>query len=55
VDPESLLPAHAQHLVTAYDNGERDRKAMAANLLQPERLAMSPSLQSVQEDLERFR
>ena len=51
---ESLLPAHAKHLVTAFQNGERDREAMAANLLQPERLAQSPSLRGVQDQLERF-
>lgn len=48
---ETLLPPHAKHLVTAYEAGERDRRRMARNLLQPGRLAQSPSLQQVKDDL----
>lgn len=51
---ESLLPTHAEKLVKAYDSGERDREAMARNLLQPDRLAQSPALRSVEEQLQRF-
>lgn len=48
---ETLLPPQAKHLVTAYEAGERDRRRMARNLLQPGRLAQSPSLQQVKDDL----
>ncbi|MDN5918536.1 MAG: thiamine pyrophosphate-dependent enzyme [Pseudonocardia sp.] len=51
---ESLLQTHAQHITQAYAAGERDRRPMAANLLEPRRVAMSPAVQSVQDDLQSF-
>ena len=51
---ESLLPVHAQHIAQAYAAGERDRRPMAANLLEPRRVAMSPSVRSVQDDLRSY-
>lgn len=52
---ESLLPTHAQKMVSAYEAGERDREPMARNLLEQERLAQSPALRSVEEQLRRYR
>ncbi|CAL9648322.1 hypothetical protein [Streptomyces sp. enrichment culture] len=52
---ETLLPSHAQHIVTAYRRGERDRARMAGNLLEPARPAMGPALRDHQEELSRFR
>lgn len=51
----TLLPSHAQHIVTAYRRGERDRARMAGNLLEPARLRMSPAVRDHQEELSRFR
>ncbi|MDI6410055.1 thiamine pyrophosphate-binding protein [Streptomyces albus] len=52
---ETLLPSHAQHIVTAYRRGERDRARMAGNLLEPARLRVSPAVRDHQEELSRFR
>jgi thiamine pyrophosphate-dependent acetolactate synthase large subunit-like protein len=48
---ETLLPAHAQHIVQAYGAGERDREPMARSLLEPGRVAQSPAVQNVEDDL----
>lgn len=52
---ESMLPVHAQHITQAYAAGERDRASMADNLLEPRRVDMSPAVQSVQDELRRYR
>ena len=51
---ETLLPAHAKKITTAYERGEKARKEMAASLLQPGRVAQSPAVQSVRDDLNAY-
>jgi thiamine pyrophosphate-dependent acetolactate synthase large subunit-like protein len=51
---ESLLSTHAQHIVQAYGAGERDRGPMARNLLEPGRVAQSPAVQAVEDDLRAY-
>lgn len=51
---ETLKPAHAHKIATAYERGERDRAVMAASLLQPARVAQSPALQEAHEELNKY-
>jgi thiamine pyrophosphate-dependent acetolactate synthase large subunit-like protein len=51
---ESLLSTHAQHLAQAFQAGERDRTPMARSLLEPGRMAQSPNLETVADDLRRY-
>jgi pyruvate dehydrogenase (quinone)/pyruvate oxidase len=52
---ESLQPTHAQHIAQAFDRGEPAAPAMARNLLEPGRVALSPALQQHHDDLARYR
>ncbi|MFH8612078.1 thiamine pyrophosphate-dependent enzyme [Streptomyces sp. NPDC018029] len=52
---ESLQPAHAQHIAQALAKGEPAASAIAANLLQEDRVAMSPALQQHHDDLAPYR
>ncbi|MFJ2227215.1 thiamine pyrophosphate-dependent enzyme [Streptomyces halstedii] len=51
---ESLKPVHAQRLAEAFGKGERASTAMARNLLEEHRVAMSPALQRHQDELRRY-
>ncbi|MFH8410760.1 thiamine pyrophosphate-dependent enzyme [Streptomyces sp. NPDC018019] len=42
---ESLKPTHAEHIAQAFEKGEKAADAMARNLLEKDRVAMSPALQ----------
>ncbi|SDL96433.1 thiamine pyrophosphate-dependent enzyme [Nonomuraea jiangxiensis] len=50
---ESLKPAHAEHLVQAFDKGEPAASRMARNLLEEGRVAQSPALQQHRSGLAR--
>lgn len=52
---ESLLPTHAQHIAEAFGKGETAASAMARNLLEPDRVALSPALQEHHDDLAPYR
>lgn len=52
---ESLLPVHAQHLAHAFGKGEPAASAMARNLLEAHRVALSPALQQHRDALDRYR
>ncbi|MFC4910928.1 thiamine pyrophosphate-dependent enzyme [Actinomadura gamaensis] len=52
---ESLQPTHAQHIAQAFGKGEPAAGAMARNLLQPGRVALSPALQQHHDELARYR
>lgn len=52
---ESLKPAHAQHIAEAFGKGEQAAGPMARNLLQDERVALSPALQQHRDALSRYR
>ena len=51
---ETLKPGHANKIVAAYDAGERDRSPMARNLLEPGRVRLSPSVQQIENQLQRY-
>ncbi|MFF7900116.1 thiamine pyrophosphate-dependent enzyme [Streptomyces sp. NPDC088817] len=51
---ESLLPAHAQHIAEAFGKGEPAASVMARNLLEPDRVALSPALQQHHDDLSAY-
>ncbi|MBF8191980.1 pyruvate oxidase [Nonomuraea sp. K274] len=51
---ESLKPAHAEHIVQAFGKGEPKAAQMARNLLEEQRVALSPALQQHQSDLTRY-
>lgn len=52
---ESLQPAHAAHIAQALGKGEPAASAMAGNLLQEDRVAMSPALRKHYDDIARYR
>jgi pyruvate dehydrogenase (quinone)/pyruvate oxidase len=52
---ESLQPTHAAHIAQALSKGEPAASAIAANLLQEGRVAMSPALQQHHDDIARYR
>lgn len=51
---ETLKPGHAEKIVSAYEAGERDRAPMARNLLEPGRVQLSPAVQTVKDQLQRY-
>lgn len=51
---ESLKPAHAEHIVQAFEKGEKHAGEMARNLLEEQRVAMSPALRQHRSALSRF-
>ncbi|MBB5156918.1 hypothetical protein [Saccharopolyspora phatthalungensis] len=46
-----LKPAHADNIVTAYDNGEPARRRMSRSLLDPRRRNLSPAVGNVADRL----
>ncbi|WP_217143010.1 thiamine pyrophosphate-dependent enzyme [Streptomyces sp. AC627_RSS907] len=52
---ESLQPSHAQHIAQAFERGEPAAPEMARNLLENDRVALSPALQQHYDDLARYR
>ncbi|GGQ91779.1 thiamine pyrophosphate-dependent enzyme [Streptomyces flaveolus] len=52
---ESLQPSHAQHIAQAFDRGEPAARKMARNLLEDDRVALSPALQQHYDALARHR
>jgi pyruvate dehydrogenase (quinone) len=52
---DTIKPTHADKIVQAYEKGEPKAEEMARNLLQPDRVAMSPALQQAEHELRRFR
>jgi len=52
---ESLQPSHAQHIAQAFGKGEPAASAMARNLLEDDRVALSPALQQHRDDLAPYR
>ncbi|MGV9878559.1 thiamine pyrophosphate-dependent enzyme [Streptomyces sp. NPDC003006] len=52
---ESLQPTHAAHIAQALGKGEAAASAIAGNLLQDDRVAMSPALRQHHDDIARYR
>ncbi|NRQ36745.1 pyruvate oxidase [Nonomuraea sp. NN258] len=52
---ETVKPGQVAKMVTAYQRGEPDAAPMAATLLDPRRLALSPGVAEHQDELARFR
>ncbi|MFF0520815.1 hypothetical protein ACFYTC_19055 [Actinomadura nitritigenes] len=52
---ESLQPAHVQHIAQAFGNGEPSAGAMARNLLQEDRVAVSSAFQQHYDELTHYR
>lgn len=48
---ETLKPTHAEKIPQAYDRGEPERQRMAASLLQPAVVELSPAVQQAREAL----
>jgi len=51
---DTFTAAQTKKLVTAFERGEKGRQAMAASLLQPGVVQMSPGVQAVQDDLAKY-
>jgi pyruvate dehydrogenase (quinone) len=51
---DTIKPTHADKIVQAYRDGEPESAVMSRNLLQPDRLAMSPALQQAEPELRRY-
>lgn len=51
---ETVKPGQAEKITRAYQRGEKARSAMAASLLQPGRVAQSPGVRSVRDDLSAY-
>ncbi|MFS4107910.1 thiamine pyrophosphate-dependent enzyme [Streptomyces sp. PD-S100-1] len=52
---ESLKPVHAEHIAQAFEKGEKAAGPMARNLLQSDRVALSPALREHHAALARYR
>lgn len=50
---ETLKPHQAQNIATAFSRGEEDRIRMARNLLEENRVAVSPAVQAARDELSR--
>jgi hypothetical protein len=51
---DTFKPAQAKNMLTAFERGERDRKAIAHSLLDPGVVKLSPAVQSIQDELAKY-
>ncbi|MCE3550697.1 thiamine pyrophosphate-dependent enzyme [Pseudonocardia sp. RS11V-5] len=51
---DTFKPAQAEKMLTAFERGEAARKEIAANLLDPGVVAMSPAVRSIRDELARY-
>ena len=48
---ETLMPVQAQNIAQAFERGEENRERMANNLLEEDRVALSPAVQYAKDEL----
>jgi pyruvate dehydrogenase (quinone) len=52
---DTFKPAQAKKMLTAFERGEKAREAIAANLLDPGIVEMSPAVQGIRDELAKYR